>query len=120
MPTVIFLGGTVVKNLPADAGDARDVSSIPGFGRSPGEGNGFPMQYSCLENSMDRGDWWAIVQALDTSERLAFYFDGKQTENTSDSDKKQKQKNANGFHNLENSLCHSGYNCLPEKRQQKI
>ena len=49
-----FPGGTMVKNPPAIAGDARDVGSIPGSGRSPGEGNGSPLQYSCLENSMDR------------------------------------------------------------------
>ena len=47
-----FLGGSVVKNLPADA---EDASSIPGSGRSPGEGNGNPLQYSCLENPMDIG-----------------------------------------------------------------
>ena len=51
----------VVKILPANAGDARDSSSIPGWGRSPGEGKGNPLQYSCLENSMDRGDCRAIV-----------------------------------------------------------
>ena len=45
----------MVKNLPANAGDARDVGLIPGSGRSPGERNGNPLQYSCLENSMDRG-----------------------------------------------------------------
>ena len=45
----------VVKNLPANAGDIRDVGSIPGSGRSPGEGNGNPFQYSCLENSTDGG-----------------------------------------------------------------
>ena len=45
----------VVKNLPVNAGDIRDVESIPGSGRSPGEGNGNPLQYSCLENPMDRG-----------------------------------------------------------------
>ena len=49
-----------MKNLPASAGDVRDACSIPGSGRSPGEGNGNPLQYSCLENSMDRGAWWAI------------------------------------------------------------
>ena len=48
----------VVKNLPASAGDARDVGSIPGLGRFPGVGSGNPLQYSCLENSMDRGAWW--------------------------------------------------------------
>ena len=48
----------VVKNLSANAGDIRDAGSIPRFGRSPGEGNGNPLQYSCLENPMDRGAWW--------------------------------------------------------------
>ena len=47
-----FPGGAVVQNLPANAGDA---GSIPGLGRSPGEGNGYPLQYSCLENPVDRG-----------------------------------------------------------------
>ena len=47
----------VVKNLLANAGDIKDVGLIPGLGRSPGEGNGTPLQYSCLENSMDRGAW---------------------------------------------------------------
>ena len=51
-----FPAGSVVKNLPANAGD---VGSVPGSGRSPGEGNGNPLQYSCLENSVDRGTWWA-------------------------------------------------------------
>ena len=46
----------VVKNPPANAGDVRDLGSIPESGRSPGEGNGNPLQYSCLENPMDRGD----------------------------------------------------------------
>ena len=48
----------MVKNLPVNAGDIRDVGSIPGSGRSPGEGNGKPLQYSCLENPMDRGALW--------------------------------------------------------------
>ena len=48
----------VVKNPPDNAGDLRDTDLIPGFGRSPGEGNGNPLQYSCLENLMDRGAWW--------------------------------------------------------------
>ena len=52
-------GGSVVKNPPAKAGD---VDSVPGLGRSPGEGNGNPLQYSCLENPLDRGTWWATVQ----------------------------------------------------------
>ena len=61
-----FPGGAVVKNLPAnagiagdagDVGDVGDVGSIPGLGRSLGVGNGNPLQYSCLENSMDRGIW---------------------------------------------------------------
>ena len=47
----------MVKNLPASAGDMRDVGLIPGLGRSPGEGNGNPLLYSGLENPMDRGNW---------------------------------------------------------------
>ena len=49
----------VVKNLPASAGDVRDW----GLGRSPGGGNGNPLQYSCLENPMDRGAWWATLES---------------------------------------------------------
>ena len=51
----------VVKNLPANAGDIRDMGSILGSGKSPGEENGTPLQYSFLENPMDRGAWRAIV-----------------------------------------------------------
>ena len=51
-----FLGGSVIKNLSANAGDA---GLIPGLGRSLGEGNGNPFQYSCLGNPMNRGAWWA-------------------------------------------------------------
>ena len=64
----------VVKNLPANAGDAREVGSIPGSGRSPGEGNGNPLQYSCLENPMDRGAWQATVHRvarIDMTEQLS-------------------------------------------------
>ena len=59
-----FPGGAVVKNLPTSTGDTRDVCSIPGSGKTPGVGNGKPLQYSCLENSMDRGAWWATVMGL--------------------------------------------------------
>ena len=52
------------KNLPANAGDERDVSLIPGSGRSPGEGNGYPLQYSCLGSPMDSGALWATVQGV--------------------------------------------------------
>ena len=54
----------MVKNLPANAGDVRDASSIPGWGRSPGEGNGNSLQYSCLGNPMDRGAWRATVHGV--------------------------------------------------------
>ena len=56
-----FPGGSVVKNLPANAGD---LSLIPGLGKSPGEGNGNPLQYSHLDNPMDRGTWQAIVHGV--------------------------------------------------------
>ena len=65
----------VVKNLPANGGDSGNVGSVPGSGRSPGEGNSNPLQHSCLENSMDRGAWWAIVwgrKESDMTEQLAF------------------------------------------------
>jgi len=52
-----YSGGSVVKNLPAKATDARDSGLVPGWGRSPGVGSGNPLQCSCLENSMDRGIW---------------------------------------------------------------
>ena len=57
----------VVKNPPANAGDARDMGSILGLGRSPGEGNGSPLQYSCLENSKNRGAWWATIHGVTKS-----------------------------------------------------
>ena len=57
-----------VKNPPASAGDARDSGLIPGLGKSPGEGNGNPLQYSCLENSMDRGTWQATVHGVAKSQ----------------------------------------------------
>ena len=54
----------MVKNLPANSGNPGDEGSIPELGRSPGEGKGNPFQYSCLENSMDRGAWQAIVHGV--------------------------------------------------------
>ena len=65
----------VVKNPPANAGDIRDVGSIPGLGISPGEGNGNPLQCSCLENPRDGGAWWAafsgVVQSWTRLKRLS-------------------------------------------------
>ena len=64
----------MVKNLSASALDAGDAGSAPGSGRSPGEGNGNPLQYSCLGNPMDRGAWWATVhwveKELDMTKQL--------------------------------------------------
>ena len=58
----------VVKNSPANAGDIRDAGSIPGLGRSPGGGHGSPLQYSCLENPMNRGAWQAVVHRVAKSQ----------------------------------------------------
>ena len=65
-----FPGGVRVKNLIANVRDIRDVGSIPGSGKSPGRGNGNPLQYSCLENSMDRGAWRATVHGVTNSQTL--------------------------------------------------
>ena len=62
-----FPGGAVVKNPPANEGDARNVGLISGLGRSPGEGNSNPLQYFCLENAIDRGAWRATVQGVPKS-----------------------------------------------------
>ena len=62
-----FPGGAVVKSLPANAGDARDVGSILESGKSPGVRNGNLLQYSCLENPMGRGTWWATVHGVTES-----------------------------------------------------
>ena len=61
-----FPGGSVVKNLPVDAGDA---GSIPGSGRSPGGGHGNQIQYSCMENSKDRGEWQATIHRVAKSRK---------------------------------------------------
>ena len=63
-----FPGGSVVKNLPANA---RNADFIPGSGRSLGEGNGNPLQYSCLENPMDRGTWWVTVHGVAESDTIS-------------------------------------------------
>ena len=62
----------MLKNLPANACDARDVGSIPQLGRSPGEVNGNPLQYSCLENPMNRGAWWAMVHGVAKQQQFTF------------------------------------------------
>ena len=65
---ISFPGSAVVKKSPASAGDIRDVGLIPELGRSPGERNGNQLKYSCLENSKDRGAWWAVVQGVARSQ----------------------------------------------------
>ena len=62
---MVFPGGSEVKESACNVGD---LGSIPGSGRSPGEGNGNPLQYSCLENPMDRGAWWATVHGVANSQ----------------------------------------------------
>ena len=73
----------VVKNPTANAGDLRDVGSIPGSGRCPGEGNGSPLQYSCLENPTDRGAWWATVHGVSKSRTLLNDYTHMESENES-------------------------------------
>ena len=74
MTTVITMGFPSDSDNKESAYNAGDLGSIPGSGGSPGEGNGYPCQYSCLENSMDRGAWWAtqsMVLQRDTTEQLS-------------------------------------------------
>ena len=59
-----FPGALLVKNPPANEGDIKNTGSIPWSGRSPGGGHSNPLQYSCLENPMDRGGWWATIHTL--------------------------------------------------------
>ena len=59
-----FPGGSVIKNLPTNTGDTGDMGLTPGWGRSPGGGNGNLLQYSCLASPMDRGVWWAAVHGV--------------------------------------------------------
>ena len=66
-----FSRGSEVRAFACNAGD---LSSIPGSGRSPGEGNGNPLQYSCLENHMDRGAWWATVHRVTKSQTQLIDF----------------------------------------------
>ena len=69
----------MVKNLPAKAGDIKEVGLIPGLGRSPGGRHGNPFQYSCLKNPIDRGTWWAtahgVAKELDMTEHACMYSD---------------------------------------------
>ena len=70
----------MVKNPPANTGDIRDAGSVPESGRSPGKGNGYPLQYFCLKNPMDSGAWWAAVPRITKSQTrlsdftLTFHF----------------------------------------------
>ena len=63
-----FPDGSAGKESACIVGDTGDMGSIPGLGRSPGEGNGYPLQYFCLENSMDRGVWRVIVHRVAESD----------------------------------------------------
>ena len=76
-----FPGGAVIKNPPANAGDVRDVASIPGSGRFPGRGIGNPLQHSCLGNPLDRGAWWATVHTATKSQPDWTHTTGHQQSN---------------------------------------
>ena len=60
----------MVENLPANAGDIRDVGLVPGSGRSPGRGHVNPLQYSCLGDPMDKGAWWVVIHRVAQSQKL--------------------------------------------------
>ena len=73
---LIYVGASqvalVVKKLPDSAGDIRDVGLTPGLGRSPGGGHGHPLQYSCLDNPMNRGAWWATIHRVEKSRMVTW------------------------------------------------
>ena len=77
----MVMGETAGSDGKESTCNAGDLGSVPGSGRSPREGNGNPLQYSCLENSMDRGAWWAIVHGVRKSQTrlsdLHFYFNAQ-------------------------------------------
>ena len=78
-----FSGGSVVKNLPANAGDTGVAGSTPGLRRSSGGENGNPLQYSCLENPMSRGAWWATArEAAKSWTQLSYYHTHTHTHTT--------------------------------------
>ena len=77
-----FPSGIVIKNLPAKAGQARDVGLIPGSGRSPGVGNGNPLQYFCLENSTDRGVWQATVHGVAKESDMIYWLNNNEADIT--------------------------------------
>ena len=68
---IMYQVALVVKNSPTNAGDVKDEGLIPGPGRSPGEGHGNLLQYSGLENPMDRRDWWATVHSVAESDMIS-------------------------------------------------
>ena len=68
-----FLVALVVKNPPANAGDIRELGSVSGLGRYPGGGHGNPLQYSCLENPMDRGSRWTTVHGVTKSQQCSIH-----------------------------------------------
>ena len=78
-----FLGGSAGKESTCNAGDIRDSGLIPGSGRCPGDGHGNPLQYSCRENPMDRGAWWAIVHGGHRESDMTEWFSTAHTENSS-------------------------------------
>ena len=94
-----FPGCSVVKKMPACAGDAGDTSLIPGLGRSPGRGNGKPLQYSCLENSMNRGAWQAIIHVV-TKNRTRLSDSAHENNYTPFSVLKKKKRKVKGSQNI--------------------
>ena len=70
MSVKAFLVVQLIKEFACDAGNSRDVGSVPDSGRSPGEGNGNPLQYSYLENPIERGAWWTTVQSVQESNTI--------------------------------------------------
>ena len=111
---------TMVKNLAANAGDTRDVGLIPGLERSPEEGNGNPLQYSCLGNPMDSGAWWAVVhkvakswtQLSDWAAHTHTYTHTKKPKPvTSNNNNNNYQTGIPDIRNKSDGICHTNPTC---------
>ena len=113
LPPIPLVPATRTENSPANAVDTRDAGSIPGLGRSPGIGNGNPLQYSCLGNAMDRGAWRAIGKASEMTEHLST----PELRSSHKSNKKKKKRKSEAWRTVIGE-CVPGYTHISQIKQR--